>query len=428
MEPTQPSQQVTLLQTPRDADRRVAGVCGALARRWHVDPLLIRVAAVLLLLSSGVGAVLYTAGWLFMPARPEARAPIAHVFPGAPRWSRNRVVWTVVIFSVVVAMIVGKYTPGGAMPLAILVAVWFFARRRKNRTSAPAPNASMTPGQGAPVAGAWEPWAGSWSAADAHQAHPDHPPTDFDLAVQAWQRRLHQVAVTQDSAPRAFSAAPAPPPAGAPAAVTRRPAPSWGRGLALLGVAAGVFLLSLLAFGASPVDGAPTKILLLPASLALGVIAIGLLVGSRIGRPRLAVAAGLVLSLIVVASIVSPFDSVVPTVVSTTASDVAELPIDDGMVVEGQVLELDLSSLVMDGSVDEAGNVTLPITVRGSLVSITVPANYTVVVEYSLNGGLLDLPGEGYAGDASGTWTSQTRAGPTLTLVLDIDHGTVSIS
>ena len=49
-------------------DKKLAGVCGGVARHWNVDPVLVRVGWVLLALSGGVGVVLYVAAWLLVPA------------------------------------------------------------------------------------------------------------------------------------------------------------------------------------------------------------------------------------------------------------------------------------------------------------------------------------------------------------------------
>lgn len=47
-------------------DRKLGGVAGGLGRAWHVDPILIRVAFVVLALFGGFGVLLYCAGWLTM--------------------------------------------------------------------------------------------------------------------------------------------------------------------------------------------------------------------------------------------------------------------------------------------------------------------------------------------------------------------------
>jgi phage shock protein C len=48
-------------------DRVIAGVCGGLARYLGIDPVLVRIAALLLIFAGGVGIVLYIIGWIAMP-------------------------------------------------------------------------------------------------------------------------------------------------------------------------------------------------------------------------------------------------------------------------------------------------------------------------------------------------------------------------
>src|SRR6476660_6491553 len=49
------------------SDRRVAGVAGGLARHLDIDPLIVRVAFVVLTFFGGVGLLLYIACWLLVP-------------------------------------------------------------------------------------------------------------------------------------------------------------------------------------------------------------------------------------------------------------------------------------------------------------------------------------------------------------------------
>ncbi|OJV23893.1 MAG: hypothetical protein BGO26_03485 [Actinobacteria bacterium 69-20] len=58
---------ITLPRRSR-ADRKIAGVAGGLGRALGVDPILIRVAFVVLALFGGSGVLLYCIGWLVMPA------------------------------------------------------------------------------------------------------------------------------------------------------------------------------------------------------------------------------------------------------------------------------------------------------------------------------------------------------------------------
>jgi len=64
-------QQTRLMRS--ETDRMIAGVCGGLATYLGVDPVLVRLAFVILLLASGVGLAIYGILWLVMPT--ESRVP-----------------------------------------------------------------------------------------------------------------------------------------------------------------------------------------------------------------------------------------------------------------------------------------------------------------------------------------------------------------
>jgi phage shock protein C len=48
-------------------DRVIAGVCGGLGKYLGVDPVLVRIAAILLVFAGGAGIVLYIIGWIAIP-------------------------------------------------------------------------------------------------------------------------------------------------------------------------------------------------------------------------------------------------------------------------------------------------------------------------------------------------------------------------
>jgi len=57
-------------------DRKVAGVAGGLARHLDVDPVLLRVAFVVLAFFGGSGLLLYVACWLLLPTDDNPQAPV----------------------------------------------------------------------------------------------------------------------------------------------------------------------------------------------------------------------------------------------------------------------------------------------------------------------------------------------------------------
>src|SRR4051794_5614036 len=56
-------------------DRKVAGVAGGLARHLDVDPLILRVAFVVLVFFGGAGLIVYGACWLLVPEDGDEKAP-----------------------------------------------------------------------------------------------------------------------------------------------------------------------------------------------------------------------------------------------------------------------------------------------------------------------------------------------------------------
>ncbi len=93
--PAQPSRPVTppaarffdtirrsgVTRPDRGSGRMVAGVAAGLARRWDVDPIVVRVVFVLLTFLGGLGASLYGLGWLFLP-HPDGRVHAQQLLTG----------------------------------------------------------------------------------------------------------------------------------------------------------------------------------------------------------------------------------------------------------------------------------------------------------------------------------------------------------
>ena len=57
-------------------DRKIAGVCGGIAEYFTIDPMIVRVIAVLLLLPGGLpGFVPYVVLWVIVPVNPGSGTP-----------------------------------------------------------------------------------------------------------------------------------------------------------------------------------------------------------------------------------------------------------------------------------------------------------------------------------------------------------------
>lgn len=59
--------QIRSLGVERNADAPIGGVSSGLARKWNVDPLLVRAGFIALTFAGGAGAMLYALAWAFLP-------------------------------------------------------------------------------------------------------------------------------------------------------------------------------------------------------------------------------------------------------------------------------------------------------------------------------------------------------------------------
>ncbi len=69
-------QQARLMRS--ETDRMLAGVCGGLADYLNVDPVLVRLAFVVLFLASGIGLAIYALLWIILPT-PSRAQPVIRV-------------------------------------------------------------------------------------------------------------------------------------------------------------------------------------------------------------------------------------------------------------------------------------------------------------------------------------------------------------
>ncbi len=53
-------------------DKKIAGVCGGLAKYFGVDPVIPRVILLVLVLGAGVGLLAYVICWIVIPMEPAA--------------------------------------------------------------------------------------------------------------------------------------------------------------------------------------------------------------------------------------------------------------------------------------------------------------------------------------------------------------------
>lgn len=131
------------------SDRKVAGVAGGLARHLDVDPIILRVGFVVLAFFGGAGLILYAAGWLLVPEEDRERAVVNLD-------ERSRTIALVALGVVAVLALVGD--SWGAYwfpwPLAIIGLIAFLLLSRNREARQPvAPAATGWTADGSPVSG-----------------------------------------------------------------------------------------------------------------------------------------------------------------------------------------------------------------------------------------------------------------------------------
>ena len=249
-------------------DRQVAGVASAIARRYDIDPTLVRIGFVVATFA-GIGAALYLAGWVLLP---EEAADPAHP---VPRRSPRTII--LIGLGIATAFSIGSLFSGdgrgGSLVATLVIAglLYLLHRSRSERGLAAAASTGLTLGS----APAPSPAGYRWS-----RTRRDHggtgPAEHTDLLGQPAQ---------QPPAWDPLGAAPfawdlpepsTPPPPPAP---RRPPVTPVTLGLALLAgaVTTGILLIA----GAFTLANLPIVF-----GVALTVLALGLLVGSllRTGR------------------------------------------------------------------------------------------------------------------------------------------------
>jgi phage shock protein PspC (stress-responsive transcriptional regulator) len=261
-------------------DRQVAGVASAIARRYDIDPTLVRIGFVVATFT-GIGAALYIAGWLVLPEQPAE--PAHPVRARSPR--PILVIGLGIATAASIGSLFGGRFGGGGLVAALVVAglLYLLHRSRSDRGLAAAHGAALGPA-GAPAGGVSLVKTDGTTTTDALGQPVQTPPAWDPLGAAPFAWDLPE------------PSAPPPPPAPRQAPIT-----SATLGLALL--AGAVTAAILLMAGTFTLGNLPIVF-----SVMLAVLGLGLLVGSflRIGRGLIPFA--LLLSIITWGVLAAPVD------------------------------------------------------------------------------------------------------------------------
>ena len=351
----------------RASQRRVvAGVCAGLARQWGVDPLLVRVAAIVAaVVTNGIAVLAYLGLWLVVPS-DASTARTAASSPG-------RVLAALALLVAGAAVFVPESrgaTVGFAM-LAALSFVWYAVWRGRTRVPPPAPLAAAAP---------------QWQ----------QPPS----ALSSYRRP--QAGATS----YAYTY-------GGP-----RPRRVWPK--VLLGVGAvwgGLAVADITGIRFEPVA--------YPAA-ALGVVGLALVALARPSRlpflrPRGLVPLGLVLALVTMASLLPDTETAQNSVSQQTVTTASALPAEQVLPTGRHTV--DLSGLTLDA------DRTATITQEGGVLTIVLPKSATTQLTCTVGMGQIKTPRSTTGGmDRTCSETYAGASGQhTLTLDVHLDAGQLEV-
>jgi phage shock protein C len=117
--PPEPDETPRVLRRSR-SDRVIGGVCGGLGRYLGLDPVLLRIAFVILAVAGGGGLIIYLLGWILMPEEREGE-PLGTARPASADTTRLLVGGALISLGTILLLnlsipALGRY----ALPLAVI--------------------------------------------------------------------------------------------------------------------------------------------------------------------------------------------------------------------------------------------------------------------------------------------------------------------
>jgi phage shock protein PspC (stress-responsive transcriptional regulator) len=433
-------------------DRKIAGVAGGLGRAFGVDPVLIRVAFVVLTIFGGFGLTLYVLGWLLLPADGDEVSP-AEALLGRGR-SATAPVLAVGLAIVALISIMSMFSWGLPFwPLVVVGVVVVLIARNKNRncatngSTAGAPRVDQWAAKATGTGRSWgaqaeqwvarQPWSGSPTGQQQAQS-PFEQPAFWDEQNPAGADPS-KVNLRKDPGPQDRPAhaepAPATPPAWdplgvapfawdlpEPAAAPVPPAPRDRNVIGRITLAMVLLVGGLAAVGSLQGWWALTWAGV--AAVALTIVAVGLLIGSLRGQGKSLIGPGIFLSLVTLALTVTGINGTtgygqqtwVPTTVAAAEQD---------FVLNGGQGTLDLRQL----DVKAGQTVDTQVTVRAGQATVIVPSDTGVNLTCTANAGEIDCLGirrDGLDQEISTTQDGSSDSG-TIDLTVHVGAGQATV-
>jgi len=375
---------------PRD-DRQVAGVAAGIARRYDIDPVLVRVGFVVAAFF-GIGAALYIVGWLVLPDTPAD--------PAVPEGRKRAIL--VIGLGIATVVSVGSIFGGrGGFILPLLaVAALLFLLHRSRADRGPV---------GIPPSWPPQPAEGVSLVKGVSKEDEQQPPSWDPLGAAPFAWDL----------PEPGPATPPPPPRP-----RRSPVTLVTLGLALLaGAGTGVVLLT------SGVAGVPTFPVLL--GVVATVLGLGLVVGSFLRGGRGLIPFAVLVSILIWGALATPWHRFGPSdgfgELRAAPTSVAQLQ-PDYRRNAGDVM-LDLRGLDLSGT----GDVRTSVEVGAGDAKVLLPANADVT--FTGEAGLGDVKFDDRKDDGPGARLAVTddlgadgvRSGKLLTIDAHAGAGDVEV-
>ena len=380
-------------------DRVIGGVASGFARWLGIDPVIVRVVLVVLAVFGGSGLILYAAGWLFIPEEGAEANEAQKLLEGSGQpGSTGRVAFIVVGACLAIIVLGGAlsfgpwngvwFVGGGGSLLLLLAAgglvLWLVNRDRAMQPAGYPRHPRLPPPHRARQCRPLRPRPLRPTPRQCPPSRRHRPSSLRPRSARPSSRRPQSRPATRMAA---TAATPATRP-GADPAPPRAPKPRSYLGAATLSVA----LVAMGVLVALNVTGATTIPAVVVLSTGLGVLGLGLLVGTFVGKARWLLSIAIPLLLVIALVALVPANLRLGTQIadrswspSTPAETVGEFRVDIG---QGQ---LDLTDLVLP-----PGTTTYPIRASVGIgdLEVIAPEGVRVIVDASVGAGRIAVEGQ----------------------------------